>query len=608
MYRYCVILWNVADAGAAASARFVAGRLQRASGEWDLMLDAEGMIAFHAGGDSGSCETRMLSRGGGAVFGRLFRKGHELESSRPLNQDESTRVVASRGAHLLSHYWGRYVAVGRDAQSNETFVLRDPSGGLPCFITCWQGVTLVFSDIESCVALDLIAFSINWKYVAAFVPYSALQIRDTGLNEVTELQAGERLTLKDGRHERATLWNPIDVAKGVAIEDPQAAVAAVRETVSTCVHAWSALHRGIIHNLSGGLDSSIVLSCLKTAPISPEITCLHFYSPSSNEDERRYARLAAGHFHSELVECALDGAAVRLERLSHIRRTPKPWFYLYDLLHSPLEARVAREKGATGIFSGAGGDGLFLQARADLAVADYLRRHGFRAGVLGVALDAARITRKSLWPILRQGVMRHLKAGASSPLGELGEARSLIPSEVFQAARNDDSLIHPWIRAAGDIPPGLLWHVLCISVPPVFYESFGGETDIERTPVLMSQPLIELCLRIPSYVWITGGRDRAIARRAFADVLPPLIVRRQQKGAVDQHNLMIFDANADYLRDRLLDGLLVKEGLLDRAKLERYLTRGESRAGLEYIDVLRHHLCTEVWLRRWSETRQRAAA
>jgi asparagine synthase (glutamine-hydrolysing) len=316
----------------------------------------------------------------------------------------------------------------------------------------------------------------------------------------------------------------------------------------------------------------------------------------------------AGHATVDLVEAALDGAHARLERLSSIRRTPKPWFYLYDLLHSPLEARLAAERGATGVFSGAGGDSLFVQARADLSVADYLRRHGFRHGVLPVALDAARITRKSLWPVLRDGIARHLRKPYASPLAEFAEARSLIPDAVLQAARNDDTLIHPWIRAAGDLSPGLLWHVLCLSVPPAFYECFGGDTDIERTPVLMSQPLIELSLRIPSYVWITGGRDRAVARRAFADVLPAAIVRRTQKGAIDQHNLSIFDANADYVREMLLDGLLVRQGLLDRERLDRYLTRGASRADFEYNDVLRHHLCTEVWLRRWSQTAQRAAA
>jgi asparagine synthase (glutamine-hydrolysing) len=124
----------------------------------------------------------------------------------------------------------------------------------------------------------------------------------------------------------------------------------------------------------------------------------------------------------------------------------------------------------------------------------------------------------------------------------------------------------------------------------------------------MSQPLIELCLQIPSYVWIAGGRDRAIARRAFMRALPPQIVRRQGKGAIDQHNLAICDANESYLRETLLNGVLVREGLLDRARLESYLAHGASRAGFEYNDVLRHHLCTEAWLRRWSRAQQRAAA
>jgi asparagine synthase (glutamine-hydrolysing) len=351
-----------------------------------------------------------------------------------------------------------------------------------------------------------------------------------------------------------------------------------------------------------------VLSCLKTAPTPLAVTCLHYYSPSTNEDERKYARLMAGHAHVELVEAEIDGAHARLDRLLSIRRTPKPWFYIYDLLHSPLEARVAADRRATGIFSGAGGDSLFLQARADLAVADYLRRHGFTPGALSVALHAARITRTSLWPILRKGIARHLRRPYSTPVSELADARSLIPEAVLQAARQDDTLVHPWIQASRDPAPGLLWQVLCLSVPPAFYECFGGETDIERTPVLMSQPLIELCLRIPSYVWITGGRDRAIARRAFADALPPLIARRQQKGGIDRHNLSLFDANETYLREMLLDGLLVREGLLDRERLEHFLTHGASRDGFEYNDVLRHHLCTEVWLRRWSQTQRRAAA
>jgi asparagine synthase (glutamine-hydrolysing) len=611
VYRYLALIWNRSDASQSSTAKLLASRMQSLGADWERVEDDQGFVAFHSGTGRGSCETLSLDAHHGAVFGRLFRRGQELESigaQGRIELGESARIVATGGVHLLDHYWGRYVAAIRDESSGEISVLRDPTGTLPCFVTTYREVSIVFSDVESCLSLDLLRFSINWKYIAASVPYSALQIRDTGLNEVTEVQPGERLVFKHGRIERSLVWRPAEIARRDRIENFDEAVAAVRHTVRTCVHAWASLHRAIIHNLSGGLDSSIVLSCLKDAPARTAVTCLHYFSPATNEDERQYARLAASHMNVELVEWSLDASSVCLDRLLQIRRTAKPWFYIYDLLHSAVDARLMAEKGATGIFSGSGGDGLFLQARADLAVADHLRYHGIHPGVLRVALHAARITRTSMWPILRQGVRRHLRRPAPDILGEVGDGMSLVPRDVFEAARRDDNLIHPWIRESPDIPPGLLWHILCLSMPPGFYESFGGATDVERTAVLISQPLMELCLRIPSYVWITGGRDRAVARRAFARDLPAAIVRRTRKGAIDRHNRALLDANESFVREMLLDGLLVKNGLLDRERLALYLSRANVSGGLEYNDVLRQHLCTEVWLRRWTEIERRAAA
>jgi asparagine synthase (glutamine-hydrolysing) len=220
--------------------------------------------------------------------------------------------------------------------------------------------------------------------------------------------------------------------------------------------------------------------------------------------------------------------------------------------------------------------------------------------VIGAALDAARVNRVSIWSTLYEGVMRHWKKPSRNVLSEFGGRRAVIPREVYESARNDPSLLPSWIREAETLTPGLLWHILCLSIPPQFYESFGGPTAIERTPVLMSQPVMEACLRVPSYTWIAGGRDRSIARRAFTDVLPRAIVQRTQKGLADRFNRRMLDRNAAFLREMLLDGLLVRAGLLDRAKLEEFSNTGATSEGFEYNEVLRHHLCTEIWLRRWS--------
>jgi asparagine synthase (glutamine-hydrolysing) len=613
VYRYLVLIWDSQDAAAAADARQLSERLAREQSEWFKVVDEAGLAAFHA--DAGglgatarnqltSCESRVLSgRRKGVIFGRLFRRGSELVShaaGEPIDATESERMCDSGGVHLIENYWGRYVAVLREGANQKVHVIRDPSGGLPCFITSHLRVTFVFSDIEFCLKLGLPKFEVNWKFIASMLPYSSLQIRETGLDRVSELQPGERASFNGRGVEYTLLWRPDEIARRGRILDPAQATAAVRETVKETVHAWASLHRSVTHNLSGGLDSSIVLGCLKSAPTEPRVTCIHYFAPFGNEDERRYARLVAGHMQTELIECELDGADVPLGRLMDIRLAPKPWFYIYDLVHSPIEARIQADRAATGAFSGAGGDGLFVQARADLAVVDYFRHHGVRPGALGVALAAARINRASIWRILYEGLRLHWKRPSREVLSAFGGRRSVIPPAVYERARADLTLLPPWIWEAKELTPGLTWQILCLSIPAQFYESFGGATAIERTPVLMSQPVMEACLRIPTYVWIDGGRDRSIARRAFADMLPAAVIRRTQKGLADRYNRRMLDENVAFLREMLLEGMLVREGLLDPEKIEALLNPDTSGGSFEYNEVLRHHLCTEVWVRRWT--------
>jgi len=59
----------------------------------------------------------------------------------------------------------------------------------------------------------------------------------------------------------------------------------------------------------------------------------------------------------------------------------------------------------------------------------------------------------------------------------------------------------------------------------------------------------------------------------------------------------VVDANLDFLREFLLDGILVRKGLLNRDTLELYLTK-RSPADFQYTEILHEHLCVEAWLRR----------
>lgn len=603
MYRYLAAIWMPDDPAATVAAREISHRLS-ARPQWFCIINTPGMFLFHSVGSlvPHSNEARKLSGYQGAICGRAFRRGFESERHVPgasLDENESSQIIATRGEALIERYWGRYVAFLKSG--DEVLVLREPSGALPCY-TCKVGnVRMVFSDIESCLAIGVSGFSVDWTYIAAYLAYPGLQICDTGLEEVSEIQPGERLAFRRESVERTLVWNPQKVISKGRIESFENAVLQLRATVQTCVRAWASLYQGIIHNLSGGLDSSIVLSCLIDAPTRPAITCLNYFASASKEDERRYARLAAKHFGAELVEHELRPGDLCLDSAPEIRLTPKPSSYVYDLECGVVEAELAQGRNASAIFSGSGGDGLFFHAHAELAVADFLHMKGFSPSCIGVSLDAARVSRLSIAATLVRGIKRYLVDADAHAGSDLGPERTIVPMAIREAVANDAKSTHPWLRDSVRMPPGFRFQVLCNSIPAAYYRHITCRYEVERVSVLFSQPLIELCLRIPSYLWISGGRDRAVARAAFAADLPSGVVNRTHKGTTERHVRLLLDRNAHVIRETLMDGLLVARGLLDKRVLEFLLSSRATSSSLEYTDVINHY-CTEMWVQRWTRT------
>lgn len=611
MYRYLILIWNPGDTQAQAVARSLAERLLIVAGDWSSVLAAPGVAAFHGQLGPGSSQTLVLADDAGAVFGRIFHRDMD-DSSTPsqvrFDAAETVRTVKSGGRRLIERYWGRYVGLIHDRVQAEIRVVRDPSGGMPCLRTRHHGVELVFSDIEDCISLGVTGFTVDWSFIRRFVAYPGLQSSQTGLNEVSEVQPGECVCFGGAVIERSLEWDPIAIAAGDPIQDPVEAAEALRRVTRACLNAWASCYSHILHSLSGGLDSSIVLSCLASAPTRPHVTCLHFYGSGPGEDERHYARLMADRACVELVEHRLDAREARLGEIQRLKRSARPWFYFYELDHGRFELELARERAVSGLFSGSGGDGVFFQAGADLAVSDYLLSHGVGADLFKVAVDAAWISRSSVWPLLLTALHNRFLRPRWHPLKLAPPSGPTVVSpDVLRAARKDEALIHPWLagKSLRGVPPGTLWHVLSVGAAPAFYSSFESGPYPERTLPLMSTPLIELCLRTPTYVLIRNGRDRATARRAFAGDLPAEILRRRNKGRIDQHVRNVLDCNIELVRDRLLGGRLVSNGLLDRNALERYLARERSPADAPCAQILHEHFCTEAWLECWERRTDR---
>src|SRR5262249_48753876 len=153
--------------------------------------------------------------------------------------------------------------------------------------------------------LGVLRFSINWRFITrSFAKLTRPE--ETGITEVSRLGSGECFEIQHGRTSRHTYWDPLSIAATHPIDDPDEAVRAIHRTTRACVRAWASCHRSVVLELSGGLDSSIVIGCLRDAPVKPAITALLRYSHEADSDERPFARLAAQHCNCRLVEQLRD--------------------------------------------------------------------------------------------------------------------------------------------------------------------------------------------------------------------------------------------------------------------------------------------------------------
>jgi asparagine synthase (glutamine-hydrolysing) len=158
------------------------------------------------------------------------------------------------------------------------------------------------------------------------------------------------------------------------------------------------------------------------------------------------------------------------------------------------------------------------------------------------------------------------------------------------------------------MPAGKLLHAFALTwETSPRYDPFEADSDPVEISPLVSQPLIELSLSIPTYALTHDGRDRAVARRAFADSLPLRIVRRKSKGGQEEHVKDILLSNRELVHDMLVNGQLVRNGYLDNAALQQALLYSPSQFKCDPGELM-SILFLEAWLSSSSRENRRAAA
>jgi asparagine synthase (glutamine-hydrolysing) len=570
------------------------------NGSPDLVsvINEPGLRIFHALHTHGACRAYKLRQNAGVILGRVFAKASDLESTpcpAEFDQTETDRIIESQGRRVVEHYWGHYIAVLKAPGGECRFILRDPTGGLPCFMASGSGIEAIASDVEDLSRLGLTSFSVNWSHVIAFFSHDRLVSRSTGLNEITQLYAGECMAIEEEKKSTSFYWSPVSVCEANLIDDPAKARAVLRNRILDCVGAWASGYESIVHELSGGLDSSIVAACLSRTTACSNVLLFHYFAETSEGDERPYAREAAKRTGYELVERNASATEIPLASQLDLSRLATPGMLGFHPPPELLKKHLVSDRHAGAVFSGQGGDHLFQQGRNINIAAEFARRHGFRPPLLRVVAEVSRLTNESFWTVLATSVTQEVLGRTFDPYFAYVDSAPLLTDNA-RAELTADAYTHPWVRESAELSASKIKHIFNVvdCQPPYLYPCRYAE----QVHPLISQPIVECCLQIPTYLLARGGRERGLVREAFEGDVSPMIIRRRSKGVTTGYFNQLFIENLPFLRSLLLDGELVREGILERSLLQEKLSEKALLRGVAFQSVM-SALRAETWLRAW---------
>lgn len=496
------------------------------------------------------------------------------------------QAVARTARQLSGRHWGDYVAILRDPSDGEPWIFRDPSGGVDALTWKAGAIVAVASELAhlpfGVAPHDL---ALDWDAITDFVRRPLATLDRCGLAGYHTVTPGDLQPMGADARQAVAIWRPEMFAGNVALEG---ADVRLREALDEVVAAQARSCGRAVVEVSGGLDSAIVaISVGRAGGGHPGLVGLNYYGDRPEGDERQWARAACAAAGLPLVEAAKLAGSVALSDFTDFARAARPALNALDADRDRHTARMALAEGADTIFTGKGGDAVFFQMPTLRVLADYRSAHGGPPWADPFAADISRWLRRSVWSTI-WAARRATPLAYGARAGVWGPRTRETPAQPA----------HRWLVGAEAVPPAKRLQIELVAASQMAAGLCRRAQVARLRHPLLAQPVVELCLSIPAWAHVEGGRDRAVARRAFADRVPEAITQRRSKGALTSLYSRRTAASLDVLRPFLMDGVLAEAGVLDRRALDLALQPDQLIRRADGARVMGAAM-VEAWVRHW---------
>jgi asparagine synthase (glutamine-hydrolysing) len=498
--------------------------LARAAGQ-TAVICREGSLTVAVGDPQGEPSTPLL-----VVDGAIRPAGSEPAADiyDLLTVEGLWQAYEREGMRALDQIRGEYALLLYDGNRRHGLLARDPLGLRPVFLAEAGGCLLFASEIEPLLAAlpsrpapDEVMFA-HWLGVAS------LREPRTLFSGVRRLPPGHAVLLERDGWAITRYWHwrygpELSGSEPDLIEELHD-----RIERSTAISLSSARAPALL--LSGGLDSSTVLSCAAAVRPRAMRTYSAVFPHHPATDESPLIELQQRRLGLQSLVLEVQGGSVLGGTLQYLQEWGLPDVSSNYFFFRPLLERIAGD-GTDLLLDGEGGDELFETSA-------YLLADRLRAGRLISALALTRrirgigSRRTRIKLLARFGLLGALPASAARALHPLLGDQTELPDYLNQSARaaiEQWADPHAWKRSSGP----RWWSSLVDEL------TGGGETTgaaehhlrltrpwgLAKRHPLLDLDLVLWVLRLPAELSFDRSFTRPLQRRAFAGRVPEEILR-----------------------------------------------------------------------------------
>ncbi len=521
----------------------------------------------------------------GAIFGKIFEKDRSTEVA-----NLSSFIQTNYGKRTISfdRFWGKYVGAFFDKASRTFSLFRDPLGFSTLFYAATDQGVIFSSQLHLLYDLLEEKPQLNWNYFAEKIFDQNQCLSSAPFQGIHEVLPGMELSFDSNFEMRSRHFWDIENLSCDFITNKDAFEEELLEVLKTSVKAWGSGHDAIALELSGGTDSSGVLILLKHLFPDKQIFPIHYYdSNAMNSSEMHYAESVASScgYSLEKVDCVGD---------SWLDQNPLEWRSnrTRGCLHTlkrmeEIEASM-QGSGSTLLMNGQGGDHVFLSPAPPFSIRDLWESKRLTQ-FFPVMSELSSLYRTPWWTLLNQEFKNRSLSQSNQSI------RAYFTPDWLESFSQESFYL---AEKLAKFPYGKGRQIKGIFHGVAYSERDELPFSFSHCHPLLSQPLVEKALQIPTYQSFDKGFDRIYFRRAISRLHKTEALWRRRKSNTNTSSLKAFEMSIQRIRDVLLSGSLAKSGIIDVAKVEKSLA--QIRHGqMEEVWPILHLLECQKWLIQW---------